>query len=252
VHKLADMPDDWESALAIVAHPDDVEYAAGPAVATWVSAGKSIAYLLATRGECGISGLDPAAAKVLREREQRASAAAVGVHTVEFLDHPDGLVHDEMRLRREFAHAIRRHQPDLVLTINHRETWRGISWNTPDHRIVGRAALDAVADAANEFLFPAENLLPWEGVRWQAVAGSPTPTHGLDVSTTLEPARQAVLAHRAYLEALTDEKPEDYVDDLVRRNTTRAAELFGGVPAVAFELFARDAYRVRDGRTHYR
>jgi len=174
------------------------------------------------------------------------------VHTVEFLDHPDGLVHDALRLRREFAHAIRRHRPDLVLTINHRDTWRGVSWNTPDHRIVGTAALDAAADAANEFLFPVDGLEPWECVRWQAVAGSPIPTHGLDVSAYLEAGRQTVLAHRTYLEVLSDDKPESYVHDLVGRNTTRAAELFGGVPAVAFELFVRDPYRVRNGRTHYR
>src|SRR4028119_854800 len=55
------MPDDWQRALVVAAHPDDIEYGAAAAVAVWTTAGKEVHYLLATRGEAGIAGLAPAA-----------------------------------------------------------------------------------------------------------------------------------------------------------------------------------------------
>jgi LmbE family N-acetylglucosaminyl deacetylase len=249
---LLELPSDWQRALAIVAHPDDVEYAAAAAVATWTDQGKEVVYLMASRGECGIVGVDPEKAKPVREAEQRASAAVAGVTRVEFLDHPDGLIEYGPRLRRDFAHAIRRHRPELLVTLNHHDHWRGVSWNTPDHRHVGRAALDAVADAANEHLFPQEGLAPWEGVRWQAVANSPYPTHAVDVTWAVERGVRAVLAHETYLRALTDEDPEEYVRAFLGRNLAAAGARFGGRPAVPFEVFHRDPYRERAGQVHYR
>ncbi|WP_050502438.1 PIG-L deacetylase family protein [Streptomyces monomycini] len=249
---LKDMPTSWSRALALVAHPDDIEYAMGPAVITWTDSGKEIAYVLASRGESGIDGCPPEAAGPLREREQRASSAVAGVTSVEFLSHPDGLITDSLALRREFAAAIRRHRPDMVLTINHHDDWRGVSWNTSDHRVVGRAALDAVVDAGNRYVFPEDGLEPWEGVRWAAVAGSPYPTHAMRVVGAEDRAVEAVLQHRSYLEALTDEDAESYARGFLRRNMAAAGERFHGHDAVAFQLYERDPYRVRDGVTHYR
>jgi LmbE family N-acetylglucosaminyl deacetylase len=246
------MPADWTRALAIVAHPDDVEYAAAAAVATWVDQGKEVAYLMASRGECGIDGLPAREAGPVREREQRASAAVVGVTRVEFLDYPDGLIEYGVGLRRDFAHAIRRHRPELVLTLNHRDDWRGVSWNTPDHRNVGRAALDAAADAANRHLFPDDGLEPWEGVRWQAVANSPCPTHAVDVTWAAERGVQAVLQHAVYLDALTDDEPAAYVREFLGRNFAAAGARYHGRPAVAFEVFERTPYRTRADQVHYR
>src|SRR5437868_4733049 len=88
---LSPMPTDWTRALAIVAHPDDLEYGCASAVAAWTDAGREVVYLLATRGEAGIDTMEPAKAGALREQEQRASAAVVGVTQVEFLDHQDGV-----------------------------------------------------------------------------------------------------------------------------------------------------------------
>src|ERR1700757_2013759 len=97
------MPEDWERAVAVVAHPDDLEYGAASAVARWTGQGKDVVYVLATSGEAGIDGLDPAAAGPPREQEERASAALVGVHAVDFLGHPDGLVEAGLALRRDIA-----------------------------------------------------------------------------------------------------------------------------------------------------
>ncbi|MGW0765763.1 PIG-L deacetylase family protein [Streptomyces sp. NPDC002676] len=242
ITQLQPLPDDWQRALAVVAHPDDLEYGCASAVAAWTDAGREVAYVLATRGEAGIDTLDPATCGELREREQRASAAVVGVDTVEFLDHRDGMIEYGLGLRRDIAAAIRRHRPELVITLNHRDTWGGVAWNTPDHVAVGRATLDAAADAGNRWIFPElaeQGLEPWNGVRWVAVAGSTQPTHAVDATAGLERAVRSLLEHRTYIQALTDEDPQTYARDFLTANTNANAERFGGTPAVAFEVFSR-------------
>lgn len=129
--QLESMPVDWRRALAVVAHPDDLEYGCAAAVAVWTDEGREVGYLLATRGEAGIDTLEPEKCAPLREREQRASAAVVGVSRVEFLDHRDGVIEYGVELRRDIAAAIRRHRPELIVTLNHRDTWGGVAWNTP-------------------------------------------------------------------------------------------------------------------------
>lgn len=103
--------------------------------------------------------------------------------------------------------------------------------------------LDATADAANRWIFPEltrEGLEPWDGVRWVAVAGSPEPTHAVDVGAALDRAVASLAAHRVYLAALGDPRsPEEQARDLVRRTTSGVSAQFGGVPATAFELLSR-------------
>ncbi|MFD3922838.1 PIG-L deacetylase family protein [Streptomyces sp. NPDC058595] len=240
--QLAPMPADWRRALAVVAHPDDLEYGCSAAVAVWTDEGREITYLLATRGEAGIDTVDPVTAAPLREREQRASAAVVGVSEVVFLDHRDGVIEEGLALRRDIAAAIRRYRPELVITLNHRDTWGGTAWNTPDHRAVGRATLDAAGDAGNRWIFPElaeQGFQPWDGVRWVAVAGSTTPTHAVDATAGLERSVQSLLEHRSYIEVLTDEDPEAYCRTFLTANAQGVAARFGGRPAVAFEVFGR-------------
>ncbi|MER6837565.1 PIG-L deacetylase family protein [Streptomyces cellulosae] len=242
ISQLQPLPDDWQRALAVVAHPDDLEYGCAAAVASWTDAGREVSYVLATRGEAGIDTLEPARCAALRELEQRASAAVVGVSEVAFLDHRDGVIEYGPALRRDIAAEIRRHRPELVVTLNHRDTWGGTVWNTPDHRAVGRATLDAAGDAGNRWIFPElteQGLEPWDGVRWVAVAGSSSPTHAVDATAGLERAVRSLLEHRTYIEALTDEDPETYARTLLTGFAEETGKRFAGVPAVAFELFPR-------------
>jgi LmbE family N-acetylglucosaminyl deacetylase len=229
---LAPLPEDWRRALAIAAHPDDLEYGVAAAVAAWTDAGREVGYLLVTRGEAGIAGMAP----------ERAGAAAVGVTTVEFLTHHDGVIVEGPALHRDLARALRRHRPELVVALNHHDYWGFGGWNSADHRAVGRAVLDAVADAGNRWIFPElgeEGLEPWGGVCWIAIAGSPRATHAVDVSATLEQAVASLAAHRAYLAALGDEAPEQQARAFVERATAATAPRFGGRPTVAFELIGR-------------
>ena len=97
---LEPAPEDWSRALAVVAHPDDLEYGAASAIARWTDQGKWVGYVLATSGEAGIDALAPDETARLRQDEERRSAAVVGVDSVEFLAHPDGLVEPSIALRR--------------------------------------------------------------------------------------------------------------------------------------------------------
>src|SRR6266516_7895772 len=98
---LEPIDENWTSALAVVAHPDDLEYGTAAAIARWTAQGKRIAYCLATSGEAGIDGMTPDESGPLREQEERASAAIVGVDVVEFLGYPDGMVEYGLPLRRD-------------------------------------------------------------------------------------------------------------------------------------------------------
>ncbi|MBO3748286.1 PIG-L family deacetylase [Streptosporangiaceae bacterium NEAU-GS5] len=233
--QLEPFPTDWTRALAIAAHPDDLEYGAAGAIAAWTDAGKDVRYLLVTRGEAGIDGIAPDESAPLREAEQIAGAAEVGVTKVEFLDHPDGVVEYGVPLRRDLAAAIRRHQPELVITGNYHDTFPGGGLNSADHRAVGRAALDAVADAGNRWIFR-DLEEPWNGVRYIAVSGSGQATHAVDVTDTLDRAVASLEAHKAYLEGLGDHLMADAREFLEWISDLNAPR-FGGRRAASFELF---------------
>lgn len=221
--------------LAVVAHPDDLEYGAAAAVARWTRAGHEVVYLLATRGEAGIDGVDPDACGPLRVEEQQRSAAVVGVEVVEFLDHRDGVVVYGLPLRRDIAGAIRRHRPDTVVTINHREDWGAPgSMNSADHRAVGAAVLDAVADAGNRWIFPGEGGAPHKVSR-ALVTGSPRSGHAIDVSDTVDLAVASLAEHRTYLEGLGDHPMAD--PEFLRWTLGAVGAHIGVDAAVGFELF---------------
>lgn len=235
--KLAAMPDDWGKALAVVAHPDDLEYGASGAIARWTDEGRDVAYVLATRGEAGIDGMDPAEAGPLREREQIASAAVVGVEQVEFLGYPDGVIEQSLALRKDIAAAIRRHRPELVIMSNHRETFPGGFLNMADHRNVGAATLEAVRDAGNRWVFRElldDGLEPWTGLRWVAVNASPQATHAVEITATFDRAVESLKAHTAYLAGLGGAMSEP--DTFLRQVAQVAGEQFGCELACSFEL----------------
>jgi LmbE family N-acetylglucosaminyl deacetylase len=232
--RVEQVPEDWQRGLVIVAHPDDIEYGAAAAVARWTGQGKDIRYVLVTSGEAGIAGMRPAEAGPLREAEEIAAAKAVGVHEVEFLGYPDGRVEETLALRRDLAAAIRRHRPELVVLFNFGDTWAVGYANSADHRAVGRAALDAISDAGNEWIFPELAEAPWSA-RLAAVVG-PGATHAVDVTDTLEQAAASLAEHRRYLEVLSLEPIADQVRAVIDR-ATGPVPGFPAARAVGFELY---------------
>jgi LmbE family N-acetylglucosaminyl deacetylase len=229
------LDEDWQRAVAIVAHPDDLEYGAASAVARWTSKGKEVSYVLATSGEAGIAGLSPREAGPLREEEQRRSASVVGVDNVEFLGHTDGSVEYGLPLRRDLAGAIRRLRPEIVIGMNFNLTWgEGGSVNHADHRAVGLAALDAVRDAANEWVF-SDVGTAWGGVSAIYISGTEAPTHFVDVTGTIDAGVASLKEHHAYIAALgTDFDPDDFL-----RNITGYGGMAAGCDfAVLFQAFS--------------
>jgi len=209
------MKEDWHKAVAVVAHPDDLEYGVASAVARWTGQGKQVSYLLATRGEAGIAGMAPDVVGPLRVEEERRSAAVVGVSEVEFLDHPDGLVEYGIALRRDLAAALRRLTPDVVITANFDLTWgEDGPVNHADHRAVGLAALDACRDAANGWVFP-EAGPPHAGITSAYVAAVGEPTHFVDVTATIEKGIASLREHQAYIEGLGREfDPDEFLRNM--------------------------------------
>ena len=219
------MPDDWQRALVVAAHPDDIEYGIAAAVAVWTAAGKDVHYLLATRGEAGMAGVPPETAGPLREEEERRSAAVVGVTEVEFLDHRDGVLVGGPDLRRDIAAAIRRHKPELVVTGYFGPTWTppGVSpayLNSADHQALGQSVLDAVADAGNEWIFPDLTEPRWSGVQYIAVSELTDPPHEVDVSDQVERAVASLVEHRRYLELLSDVSVEEQAKQVIDMSTS--------------------------------
>jgi LmbE family N-acetylglucosaminyl deacetylase len=209
---LPALPEDWDRCLAVVAHPDDIEYGAASAVARWTAQGKQVTYLLATRGEAGIDSMPPEKVASLREEEERAGARAVGVDVVEFLDHKDGVVEYGPALRRDITRSIRRHRPEVIISGAFSVRMIGGMVNQADHRVVGLAALDAARDAGNRWIFPEladEGLEPWGGVKYVCYAGAEKPTHGVDITgAPLQRGIASLNAHAEYTKGLGVGGPE--------------------------------------------
>jgi LmbE family N-acetylglucosaminyl deacetylase len=232
------LPEDWSSALCVVAHPDDMEFGAAAAVARWTGQGKRVVYCMVTSGEAGIDGMQPTECRRVREAEELESARIVGVDTVEFLGQPDGILEYGVPLRRQIAAVVRRHRPDVVVTSNFRDTWGGASLNQADHIATGRAVLDAVRDAGNRWVFPeqlVDGVEPWGGVRAVWAFGSPRATHAVDTTDSFEAGVDSLVAHGAYIEGLGWEHfdPREFLEGMGRQSGQRLGVAF----AAPFEVF---------------
>ena len=231
-------PEDWQTALAIVAHPDDLEYGAASAVAKWTAQGKLVTYVMVSRGEAGIDTLHPSKTGPLRSQEEIDAARVVGVECVEFLEHKDGVIEYGLPLRRDISRVIRRHRPDIVLTLSHQLQFPSGHLNQADHRHVGVAVFDAARDAANRWIFPElldEGLEPWNGIRFAAVFGPSNPTHGIDVTGYWDQGLESLRQHRAYLEYLGPESTERTFEFL-SNHAVEAGRALGSRHAVLAEL----------------
>jgi LmbE family N-acetylglucosaminyl deacetylase len=142
-----------ESAMAIVAHPDDIEFSCAGTLARWAKAGTKVSYVLCTSGDVGIEtpGMTRARAMEIREAEQLEASRLVGASEVIFLREPDGLLQATLDLRRRLVREIRRFRPEVVLCGDPTIVWAGDDYiNHPDHRAAATAALDAAFPAAGQ------------------------------------------------------------------------------------------------------
>ncbi len=221
---LEPFPDDWQSMLVLMPHPDDPEYGMSAAVAKWTGAGKTVGYVMATRGEAGIEGMPPEETGRVREAEQRRAAAIVGVTDVSFWDFPDSQIRDCAELRARIAETLIQTQPDVVVTIFDGLEWAPGAPNQRDH-IEFSAAVRA---AYRQLTEP-----PW------LFANGPHGTHVETVDGFLGLAVDALSAHERYLSVLNPDTP---VVEQARKQveaSTAPHPDFGGHRAVEFILIEK-------------
>jgi LmbE family N-acetylglucosaminyl deacetylase len=227
-------------ALAIGAHPDDVEFGAGATLAKWASAGCEVHHLICTDGSKG--SWDPhddvAQLVATRQEEQRAAATALGATgEVVFLGWTDGELEAGLRQRWEVAFWIRRLRPDVVLG---HDPWRRYRLH-PDHRNAGFLATDGIVAARDPHFFPEQQIEPHRPTTlllWEA----DEPDHAEEVTGFVQAKLTALLSHRSQLRStmhIDDLADADQVERFSRRIRDRLAEGGRGVAVAAAEVFHR-------------
>lgn len=215
----------FRRALVVVAHPDDAEFGAAGTIARWVEAGTDVRYVVCTDGASGSPDADMTRERLaeLRQAEQRAACAELGVTDVTFLGYADGYLEASIEARRKVAAEIRRHRPEAVITLNPDVRWS--SWgyiNHPDHRAVGDLVLHSINPAASTRLYDLtlieEGLEPWDVTElWMTGFGDGLDL--VDVTGTFERKLAALRCHRTQL---LDWDPEERMREMASARGAQA------------------------------
>ncbi len=192
--------------LVVLAHPDDPEFFCGATIARWTKVGHTVEYCLLTCGDKGTKDREINSKELccIRQDEQRAAAAVLGVEKIRFLNYDDGYLVPSLDLRRDITRIIRQVRPDILVTCDPTTLYVGGNrLNHPDHRAAGQAALDAVFPAARDHLnfvelWRDENLEP-HIVREVWVCGTLQPNITIDVTDTWDIKIQALYEHKSQI-----------------------------------------------------
>ncbi len=191
--------------MAIVAHPDDIEFSCAGALARWAKAGARISYVLCTSGDVGIDtpGMTRAQATQIREAEALEAGRIAGASEVIFLREPDGLLQPTLELRKKLVREIRRFRPEVIVAGDPTVVWAGEDYiNHPDHRAAAQAAIDAAFPAAgqpNLFEELAEEGLTAHKPRKVYVTVWEKGDVYVDISETIEVKTAALRAHKSQM-----------------------------------------------------
>jgi LmbE family N-acetylglucosaminyl deacetylase len=196
-------------AMSIYAHPDDQEFSVGGTLARWARAGCEVISVIITSGDSGSN--DPAQdgshkkeLAALREKEQLAAGAILGVKETIFLRYPDGELEHTIGLRKELTRLIRQYKPDAVLTGNPEAWFYGDEYiNHPDHRAAAQAACAAVFPSAGSRLMFTDLLSAGyepHNVRRLYIHGTDKVNTWVDVTETLDLKIQALQQHASQVD----------------------------------------------------
>jgi len=235
-----------EVALAIGAHPDDVEFGCGATLAKWAASGCVVHHLVCTDGSKGSwdPSTDVAELVVTRQAEQRAAAAALGATgDCVFLGWPDGELESGLRQRWEVAYWIRRLEPTVV--IGH-DPWKRYRLH-PDHRHAGLLAVEGVVAARDPHFFP-EQALPHHRPSALLLFEADAPDHVEDVSGFADHKLAALHSHTSQLlstmhidpgaEPTVVESQKRAFDDRIRARLADHGALEGVAQGEAFKLIS--------------
>lgn len=181
-------------ALAVGAHPDDVEFGCGATLAKWAAAGCRIHHLILTDGSKGTwNGSDDRFSLVAtRQEEQRQAAHLLGGGEIGFLGFVDGELRNGVKEQWEVCRWIRTVRPEVVLG---HDPWRRYRLH-PDHRNAGYILTDAVVAARDPMFFADQDLAPHRPgaiLLWEA----DVPNHVEETGAFVETKIQALLAHKS-------------------------------------------------------
>jgi LmbE family N-acetylglucosaminyl deacetylase len=215
--------------LIMTAHPDDADIMAGGTVARWIDEGHDVHSVMFTRGDKGHDdpGMTPERVAAMREVEQRAAAAILGVQRLTFLDFNDGeLAWAGPALAEVATRVVREERPDIIVT--HDPYTGAPSYRVPqlhpDHRAIGSAVVEACYfRAPGPLYYPAHagaGLAPHR-VREILLIMSEHVDHAVDIVPTFERKVRAVRAHESQFGKHPD------VDGFLRGLATRAGASFG-------------------------
>jgi len=220
------------TALAIGAHPDDIEFGCGGTLAKWASAGTTIHHLVLTDGAKGSWDPDRDEASLIaqRQEEQRRAAKILGGGAVEFLGHTDGELHNGAAEQWEVSRSLRRIRPDVVLS---HDPWRRYRLH-PDHRNAGFIVTDAIVAARDPHFFADQGLAPWRPsalLLWEA----DEPNHIEDVAAFVDVKLAALLAHESQFRSTMgiEENADAEIDAFTLRMHHQLRE-HGGLAELAY------------------
>jgi LmbE family N-acetylglucosaminyl deacetylase len=225
--------------LVISAHPDDSDFGASGTIAQWVKKGIEVAYVFCTNGDQGgeESGFTKEEMPAIRQREQRAAGAVIGVSDITFLNYIDGNLEATLGLRKDLVRQIRISQPDRMVCQSPERNWDRIGASHPDHLVAGESAIQAVyPDARNPFAFTdlleKEGLQPWR-VKEVWVTAFANPDHFVDITDTFDLKIKALQAHAS--QTSHNENLETMVREWGERNAAAASFAQGRI-AEAFKI----------------
>ncbi len=196
-------------AMSIHAHPDDQEFSIGGTLAKWAQAGCEIISVVITSGDSGSNDIShdgnyKKELADLREQEQLAANAVLGVKETIFLRYPDGELEPSLALRKDLARVIRQYKPDTVSTGNPEAWFYGDEYvNHPDHRAAAQAACEAVfPSAGTRLIFPDLLAAGYEphDVRRLYIHGSEKPNTWVDITDTMEVKVKALQQHASQVD----------------------------------------------------
>ncbi len=227
-------------ALAVGAHPDDVEFGCAATLARWAAAGCRVHHLVLTDGAKGTwdPEEDQATLVALRQEEQRRAAAILGGGDVGFCGWPDGQLRNGVREQWEVCRWIRTVRPDVVLG---HDPWRRYRLH-PDHRNAGFLLTDAIVAARDPLFFEDQELAPHRPsalLLWEA----DLPNHVEGAAGYAGVKIEALLAHRSQHRSTMhigddDTAAADAFAQRVRRQLAEHGALAGLDEGEAFHLLS--------------
>lgn len=198
--------------LVILAHPDDPEFFCGAMIARWSAQGHNVMYCLITKGQRGSEDTQITAAKIEQTRiaEQRAAASVLGVSRVDFLNHMDGELVPDLKLREDIIRVIRITRPEIIVTSDPQNLFPANNRiNHPDHRATGQAVIDAVFPAAGNprvvALDPSGQPIPPHQVEEVWLAYTHQPDLKVELSEYFDKKVSALLCHTSQIKGTIEE-----------------------------------------------